>query len=91
MHAIIPGTTYALNDLEGDGCQTVKFVSKEYGSGTTNEEVLSMLIDRVSHLQSGLPCKENAMAITKLEEALLWLNSRTADRRARGVWKTEKP
>lgn len=31
------------------------------------------------------PCRENAMAITKLDEALLWLGKRTADRMKRGV------
>lgn len=30
-------------------------------------------------------CRENSLAITKLEEALHWLRHRTADREARGV------
>lgn len=30
-------------------------------------------------------CRENALAITHLEEALHWLNHRTADREERGV------
>lgn len=30
-------------------------------------------------------CRENATAITKLDEALMWLNKRTADREARAV------
>jgi len=30
-------------------------------------------------------CRENAVAITKLEEALMWLNKRTKDREARAV------
>ena len=30
-------------------------------------------------------CRENAMAITKLDEALLWLNKRTLDRENRKV------
>lgn len=53
--------------------------------GTTNEEVLAVLIDRMQFLQAKFPCRENAAAITKLEEALMWLNKRTADRKARGV------
>jgi len=53
--------------------------------GTTNEEVLSVLIDRMNHLQSKFPCRENAIVITKLEECLMWLNKRTADRKARNV------
>lgn len=30
-------------------------------------------------------CRENSLAITKLEEAIHWLNHRTADREAQGV------
>ena len=30
-------------------------------------------------------CRENALALTKVEEALHWLNHRTADRQRRGV------
>jgi hypothetical protein len=30
-------------------------------------------------------CRENAIAITKLDEALLWLDKRTREREARGV------
>lgn len=53
--------------------------------GTTNEEVLRVLIDRLYGLQQKFSCKENACAITKLEEALMWLDKRTNDRIARGV------
>lgn len=53
--------------------------------GTTNEEVLEVLIDRMNFLQSKFPCKENANAIIKLEEALMWLEKRTQDRLKRNV------
>lgn len=53
--------------------------------GTTNEEVLEMLIDRMKYLQSKFPCKENACCITHLEESLMWLEKRTRDRVKRGV------
>ena len=36
-------------------------------------------------------CQENAIAIMKLEEALLWLNKRTQDREKRGVEGTHTP
>ena len=51
----------------------------------TNEEVLAMLIDRMNYLQKLCPCRENAIVITKLEESLMWLNKRTAERKARNV------
>jgi hypothetical protein len=53
--------------------------------GTTNEEVLAMLIDRMKYLQAKFPCRENAIVITKLEESLMWLEKRTNDRLKRGV------
>lgn len=53
--------------------------------GTTNEEVLAMLINRMQYLQSKFPCRENAIVITNLEESLMWLEKRTADRVKRQV------
>lgn len=53
--------------------------------GTTNEEVLRVLIDRMHSLQAKSPCRENAIVTTYLETGLLWLEKRTADRKARGV------
>lgn len=53
--------------------------------GTTNEEVLEVLIDRMNYLQAKFHCRENAIVITKLEESLMWLNKRTADRVKRNV------
>lgn len=39
----------------------------------------------MNFLQNSFPCRENAIVITHLETALLWLNKRTEDRKARGV------
>lgn len=61
----------------------VKEVGKR--NGWQNEELLVILIDRMKFLHVQFPCRENALAITKLEEALMWLEKRTADRKARGV------
>ncbi|RKX26660.1 MAG: hypothetical protein DRP46_10610 [Candidatus Zixiibacteriota bacterium] len=32
-----------------------------------------------------IPCRENSITITKLDEALLWLRNRKAERESRGV------
>jgi hypothetical protein len=53
--------------------------------GTTSEEVLRVLVDRTQFLQSKFPCRENAIAITKMEEALMWFEKQTADRTKRQV------
>jgi hypothetical protein len=58
--------------------------------GTTNEEVLAVLIDRLKFLGAKLPSRENSLAVTKCEEALMWLEKRTADRKARNVEGTHK-
>jgi hypothetical protein len=55
-------------------------------NGITHEVLLAILIDRMRSFQSGqFACRENALALTKLEEALMWLNRRTASRVSRGV------
>lgn len=39
----------------------------------------------IEGLNQTLPCRENSIAITKLEEAIHWLDHRTKDRMKRGV------
>ena len=55
-------------------------------NGITNEALIAIVIDRLQGFQSGPDrCRENAVARTKLEEAAMWLESRTKSRLARGV------
>ena len=55
-------------------------------NGVTHEALLAILIDRLEHFQRGpFACRENALALTKLQEALHWLDHRTRGRLARGV------
>ena len=55
-------------------------------NGVMNEDLIIMIIDRLQGFQeSKFRCRENAVAITKLEEALMWLRKRTQDREERGV------
>ena len=60
---------------------------KECGiNGVCNEDLIAMVISRLEHFQkSEYSCRENALAITKLEEALLWLRKRTMGREKRSV------
>lgn len=60
---------------------------KEAGfNGLTNEALIAVVIDRCRGFQSGeFANRETALALTKLEEALMWLQKRTRDRIARGV------
>lgn len=68
-------------------------------NGITNEALLAVLIDRMRGFQfernpdgsfdeskrGKFACKENACALTHMEEALMWLHKRTRDRMRRGV------
>lgn len=55
-------------------------------NGCQNEDLIEIVLDRLRDFQNGkFPCRENAIAITKLEEALMWLDKRTLDRKKRNV------
>ena len=72
-------------------------------NGASGEAYLAILIDRMRGFQFArdeagnftkapgqYACRENAIALTHLEEALMWLQKRTRDRMARGVEGTMK-
>lgn len=91
------GHEYHLEAFEGGDPVAVTFINKEpkpsgeqgelvtVHDGTTNEEVLAMLIDRLKKLGARFPCPENRRAIEHCEGALYWLNLRTKRRRMQGV------
>jgi hypothetical protein len=55
-------------------------------NGAFVETVIQAAIGRLQHYQgTRFACRENARAITSLEEALAWLHVRTGDREARQV------
>lgn len=55
-------------------------------NGAFVETVIDAALQRIQHYQkSQFNCRENSLAITKLEEALHWLNSRTNRREYDGV------
>lgn len=61
-------------------------------NGAFVEGVIEAAADRLRYYQaSKFACRENALALTKLEEALHWLEHRTAVREARGVEGTHTP
>ena len=88
------------NAITLDGVETSEFrihfqhgpIAEHGVNGLTNEALLSIVRDRLEGAQTGdFRCRENALAITAIEEASLWLAKRTLDRMARGVeGKSEK-
>lgn len=59
---------------------------KENGvNGCQVDSVIEAAKLMIEGLNKKYPCRENAVAITKLDEALLWLMKRKIDREKRGV------
>lgn len=55
-------------------------------NGVTHEALLAVVIDRLRSFQAGpFACRQNALALTKLEEGLMWLHARTHERINRNV------
>jgi hypothetical protein len=55
-------------------------------NGFSNEALLAVVEDRLVGFQSGqFACRENAVALTKLQECMMWLQKRTRERMTRGV------
>jgi hypothetical protein len=58
-------------------------------NGAFVETVIAAAKQRIEYYQTAakgkFACRQNALAITKLEEALMWLNHRTAERESRAV------
>lgn len=100
MKVLTPGHKYELASFEGGPPQTLQFIEKQpveekseelctVNDGTTNEQVLAVVIDRMKYLQDRVPCDKNKLVITRLHQALEALESRTQERKARGVEGTE--
>ena len=60
---------------------------KEAGvNGITQEALLAICADRLRSFQAGpFACRDNAVALTHIETAQMWLQKRTRERLARGV------
>ena len=63
----------------------------ELRNGVLDTEILQALIDRLQVFQKGpMGCRETALAITNLEQAIHWLQHRQLDRQARAVRFTDE-
>ena len=59
--------------------------------GITDQDLLEIVRDRLTCFNKGdMPTRETAIALTHVEEALMWLNKRTEDRIERNVLGTYK-
>lgn len=93
MKILDEGYEYSLASLEGDTAQVLRFkkTREENGElipiqdGTSNEEVIKALINRLHFLNEWMYDSFNSEALIHLEQALNALHARQADRKARGV------
>ena len=96
MNVLTEGHKYELDNFEGDEKQVLQFIEKEpieegstelktVNDGTTNEEVLDMLINRLDYLYIKVPSEETMNAITNCKIALAELEKRTTKRKAREI------
>jgi hypothetical protein len=98
MKTLTPGHKYELENFEAKDQpgQVIQFIEKTpvagepgklvtLNDGTTNEEVLKMLIDRCQSLYDKFPSEETACSISHLKSALYAQQSRTYERSQRGV------
>lgn len=90
---------YLISSSAGEGNGSlfaeIKFQTgpvKEAGvNGCFIPDLLLIALTRLQEYQkTPYACRENACAITKIEEAVMWLRKRTNDREARGVLGTSE-
>lgn len=59
---------------------------KEVGlNGCQVDTIIAFATTLLESFNKQFPCRENSLAITKLQEAYFWLKARKKDREARGV------
>lgn len=105
MRQVIESNHYSTGDGTPDGGDStsiglkIKWQQGPLGRGEERAEpngcfvetVISAALDRLEYYQkSKFSCRENALAITKLQEAIHWLQHRTSERESRAVEGTHK-
>lgn len=75
-----------------EGLEDIKLLrGKPSQTGVRTEDLIKLCIMYYEDVNVGdMRTRETSLAITKLEEALMWLNKRTQDRKERGVLNTYK-
>ena len=59
---------------------------KEFGeNGCQIDDVIRWAKEKIEEFSKAYPCRENSLAVTKLDEALMWLGERKRNRELRKV------
>lgn len=73
-------------DIRWQNCVLGRGNERKEQNGAFVEDVIKAILSRLNFFQdSKFKCRENSLAITKLEEALHWMNHRTQKREAAGT------
>ena len=84
MIVINKGHLYKLKHLDGNGFQVLQFVDRGHGrdcQGTTNQEALRVLIDRVKFLHAEKPHEVNPKILQHLRMALVLHEARAIEQK----------
>ena len=87
MKVIIPGHRYEAAHLDGSGVQIIQFVDRDHGhdtEGTTCQELIRILIDRIQFLDKEVPSEFNDKIVHHARMMLINFEARALIR------KTEK-
>jgi hypothetical protein len=77
---------YVRQDVNSIAFTIQKGPVKENGvNGCQVDTIIEAAKKIIEGLNEKFPCRENSLAITKLDEALMWLQNRKLNREARGV------
>lgn len=58
-------------------------------NGIFIEDLLIVAYAKLKEYNDQIPCRENSIALAKIEESILWLTKRKLERKYRGVYGTE--
>jgi len=93
--------TYANDSIDDEYVEKIndkevlKIKFQTGGTATTEkngifiEDLLIVAYAKLKEFNNQIPCRENSIALTKIEESILWLAKRKIERESRGVYGTE--
>lgn len=98
MRVLVPGHVYAMENVDGEGAQEIRFVRRRgpegeplalSEKGVLTQELLRVAIDRTLYLYAEAPCDEDTEIIDALRRALTLYESRAARRTIERLSKPE--
>lgn len=80
--------------IDGEDIVNIKWQSGGTASTEKNgafiEDILAVAYGQLKAYNTSFPSRENSLALTKIEEAVLWLAQRKSEREHRGVYGKEE-